>query len=266
MSPDHYALFGHPVELSLSPEIHLHFADSLGESLMYLKKDILPDNFTMEVSHFFEHGGKGLNITLPHKEAAFRLADEVSEDAAIAGAANTLWLNNHKIHADNTDGRGFIQDLLRLDIPLEHQSILISGAGGAVRGILAPLLKQNPGKVFIANRTLEKAEQLARDFNHLGPVCALPLDIVHLQSTDLLINGISLQQAPSLNPRLNSQASYYDIKYGKAAEASLLWAKERGFNKICDGWGMLVSQAAESYKIWRGKMPDITKVLKWNDK
>lgn len=263
MSIDRYALFGHPVALSLSPKIHQQFAESLGETMLYRKQDVLPEHFSMAVCKFFENGGKGLNVTIPHKGAAFRLSDEVSTDAEIAGAANTLWLKDQKIYADNTDGRGFIQDLARLNITPKNQTIMILGAGGAVRGILAPLLKQSPKQVFIVNRTLDRAEQLIQDFKSLGNISTIPLKLIQQQPIDLFINGISLHQIPSLKINLNPQASYYDLKYSKAAESSLLWAEEQGFNIISDGWGMLVSQAAESYKLWRGKIPDITDVLQW---
>lgn len=266
MNVDRYALFGHPVALSLSPRIHQQFAQSLGETIIYNKEVVFPEHFSLAVCNFFEKGGSGLNITVPHKESAYRLADKVSEDAAIAAAANTLWIKDNKIHADNTDGRGFIQDLSRQKIKLKNKTIMILGAGGAVRGILAPLLKQNPKQLFIVNRTLKKVEQLVEDFSNLGKISALSMEEIHRQPIDLLINGISLHQIPIDKINLKPRANYYDLKYSKAAEASLLWAEEQGFNKISDGWGMLVSQAAESYKIWRGKMPDITEVLKWNDK
>ncbi len=263
MDIDRYALFGHPVALSLSPKIHQQFADSLQQYLVYDKVDVLAEDFLLAVSQFFESGGKGLNITVPHKESAFLLADVVSENAKIAGAANTLWMKNFQIYADNTDGIGFIEDIERLQVTLKNKKILVLGAGGAVRGILAPLLKHDPEQVVIHNRTHAKAQQLVDKFSQFGQVTAATMAQLTTFKFDMIINGLSLHQFPDIPLNINTDAAYYDLKYGNSAESGICWAQDQGFNIIADGWGMLVSQAGASYNIWHQTKPLLNEVIKW---
>ncbi len=257
MTCPEYALFGQPVELSVSPQIHQFFAESLNQKIKYRKYEISGEEFEKAVKSFFAKGGKGLNITVPHKQAAFQMADVVSKAAKQAGAANTLWKINGLIHADNTDGRGFINDLLQKKISVKNQSIIVVGAGGAVRGLLGPLLEKQPQQIVIANRTIEKANQLISNFSVTKQLRTCLLSDIPATKFDLVINGISLHKIPnSLKFELKKDAVYYDLKYGTAAESSINWTAGKGFKTICDGWGMLVRQAAESYCIWQGAMPD----------
>ncbi len=261
MSTPKYALFGQPVALSPSPQIHQQFAESLGEQIQYDKFEISEENFPQAVADFFNQGGLGLNITVPHKQTAFDMADMVSTTAQQAGAANTLWMIDGRLHADNTDGKGFIKDLQQKNISVKNKTVLILGAGGAVRGILGPLLLQSPEKIILVNRSEEKASTLSKQFSKMGDVIPCSLSDSSNYPVDIVINGLSLHQFPqALIFNLNKNSSYYDLKYGKAATSGIDWASQQQFKIICDGWGMLLRQAAESYFIWRGKKPDVEKI------
>ena len=173
--PDRYGVVGHPIAHSKSPFIHSRFAAATRQHMVYERYDIRPEEFEQRLREFFEKGGCGLNVTLPHKEAAARFADRLTPRARLAGAVNTLRrCSDGAIEGDNTDGAGLLADLRRLGVPLAGAHILVLGAGGATRGILAPLLEQGPATVFIANRTAARAEQLAREFaEQAGKHCSL---------------------------------------------------------------------------------------------
>jgi len=262
MNKDKYALLGKPVELSPSPQIHQSFAASLGEQIVYHKIEVEKEQFGEVISSFFREGGKGLNITVPYKQDAYLLAEVKTVAAEQAKAVNTLWIEKGKLHGDNTDGIGFIKDCIAKEIQIQQKKVLVLGAGGAVRGILAPLLEQNPSKIIIANRTIENAEQLVSDFASLGEITASELSKIPNQKVDVIINGLALHDFPSeLQIFAKEDASYYDLKYGQAAESGVNWAVEHSINHIFDGWGMLVRQAAQSYFIWRHQLPSINELI-----
>jgi len=261
-----YAVFGNPVAHSQSPFIHSQFAAQTGLSLTYEALLAPLDDFASSLQTFFAEGGNGANVTVPFKEQAFTLANELSERARRAGAVNTLIkLDNGQIRGDNTDGAGLVNDLLEHGITLTGQRILLLGAGGAVRGALEPLLAQKPAEVCIANRTVERAEQLAREFADLGPVVAAGYDWIDAPA-DLIINGTSASlqgELPPLAPSLvkAGHTACYDMMYGKNTTAFNQWAQSLDAARTLDGLGMLVGQAAEAFYVWTGQRPDTTPVI-----
>jgi shikimate dehydrogenase len=264
-APDRYAVFGHPVGHSRSPWIHARFAVLTGQSLVYEARDVPAGDFDAALSEFLAAGGKGLNITLPHKLAAHAAATRLSDRARRAGAVNTLAVQADALLGDNTDGAGLLRDLRdNLGLDLAGRNILLVGAGGAARGVLGPLLDAGPGRVVVANRNAGKARQLAADFAAGGRVTGIGLEAVQ-GPFDLLINATSASLAdevPALPPDAVGPASFcYDMAYGTGPTAFMRWAAARGAARCADGLGMLVEQAAESFELWRGIRPSTTAVL-----
>ena len=265
---DRYAVFGNPIAHSKSPLIHRLFAEQTGQALTYEPLLAPLDDFPGFARAFFAGGGMGANVTVPFKEQAFQLADQLSQRARRAGAVNTLKMTGDGLLlGDNTDGTGLVRDLLEnAAIPLRGQRILLLGAGGAVRGVLEPLLAEQPLALVIANRTVERAEQLAHEFADLGPVVASGFDWLD-EPVDLIINGTSASLAGELPAIASSliQAGHtvcYDMMYGKELTAFNRWATEQGAARVIDGLGMLVEQAAEAFFLWRGVRPDSAPVLR----
>lgn len=262
---DRYVVAGNPVSHSLSPDIHARFAMSAGESIHYGRLLVPQGRFAAQLSRFFEEGGSGANVTLPFKVDAFEFASVSSARARRAGAANFLVRRGDAIECDNTDGAGLVGDLTRnLGLELAGARILLLGAGGAARGVIAPLLARNPSTLLIANRTCEKAEGLARLFADLGPVAACALDSIGTSRPDLVINATSSStRGESLAlpaGTLGEGVFAYDMAYGESARPFVGQAIDAGA-RASDGLGMLVEQAAESYFLWRGKRPETSAVL-----
>jgi shikimate dehydrogenase len=245
-----YAVMGSPVSHSKSPLIHSLFAEQCGIALEYRAIHVDQGGFETAVGKFRAIGGRGLNITVPFKIEAWQLADRRSARAELAGAVNTLkFLDSGKIYGDNTDGAGMIQDIVvNLDRPVKEAKVLVIGAGGAVRGVLGPLLEARPALVHIANRTAAKARELAAVFSGLGPCTASGLDELGSASYDIVIifadGGLA-----------------YDMMYGDKPTAFLVWADKNGATRCSDGLGMLVEQAAESFEIWHGVRPQTAAVI-----
>ncbi len=266
--PDRYAVMGNPVKHSKSPQIHKAFAKETGQFIEYTAIQVDVGGFKQAVSHFQAHGGKGLNVTVPFKVDAWKLSDTLSKRAQRAGAVNTLMLNSDgSIDGDNTDGIGLVKDMVdRLGWPLRHKKVLILGAGGAVRGVLAPILEQQPQQLVIANRTASKAQQLADAFADLGTLSGGGYEALQGQQFDLVINGTaaSLQgKLPPLPEQLLCEPGYcYDMMYASEPTAFMRWAQQQGIRHISDGLGMLVGQAAESFWLWRGVRPSVAPVIK----
>lgn len=261
---DRYAVVGNPIGHSKSPLIHQLFAAQTGQELIYDRMLVEPGAFAEEVSSFFALGGKGLNVTVPFKEEAFRYADTRTERAQLAGAVNTLMLQpDGSVQGDNTDGAGLVADLLARNWPLRGSRILLLGAGGAVRGVVAPLLALDPASILIANRTLSKAQAVADNFDRQVSACACE----HLtgQTFDLIINGTSASLAGELPPvpeeLISADTCVYDMMYGAEPTAFLRWAQALGAQRCADGLGMLVAQAAEAFYLWRGVMPVTAPVI-----
>lgn len=254
-----YAVMGNPIDHSLSPVIHQLFAKQTGRSLIYEKMLIDLPQFESQVRLFFSTGGKGLNITLPCKSRAFAMAEARSPRCLEAKAANTLWMHNGTLHADNTDGVGLLRDLSRT-IDLAGKAILVLGAGGAARGILAPLLAANLSKLTIVNRTLEKALAVQMDFPAvtIGTLADLPLYAAQ-ESFDVIINATSAsldsQNLSLPETLLSTHPLCYDLAYSKNGTTPFVtWARAKGA-VAQDGLGMLVEQAAEAFFIWHGMRP-----------
>lgn len=262
---DRYAVIGNPVAHSLSPRIHAQFAEQTGEAITYGKLQAPADGFVATASRFFDDGGQGMNITVPFKQEAFRFADILSVRAQLAEAVNTLVaLPNGQREGENTDGAGLVRDLNHNHgLDLGAMRILVLGAGGAVRGVLAPLLSQSPNTLVVANRTASKAALLAEHF----AVHGIGLDQTsEFGPFDLIINGTSAGLSAD-NPALPDNlfaagACAYDMLYANTPTPFLQWASEQGASQCRDGLGMLVEQAAESFFLWRGKRPDTAAVIR----
>ena len=265
---DRYGVMGYPVSHSRSPVIHRLFALQTGQQMQYELLQVTPEKLETAVRQFQRTGGKGLNITVPHKRAVLDLVDQLSERAATAGAVNTLSFRGTEICGDNTDGIGLLRDLdVNLDVTLQGANILILGAGGATRGIVGPLLEMQPRALRIANRTIDKAQIIAERFDRYGPITACGFNMVPVtEPYDLVINatsaGLGGENPPYPAAAISESTFCYDLSYGLNPTPFSTWARDQGAARSVMGWGMLVEQAAESFEIWRGIRPDTAPVLK----
>ena len=263
---DEYAVMGNPIKHSKSPQIHSLFAEQTQQSIHYTAIQVDSGGFKQAVGNFAAHKGKGLNITVPFKEEAWALVDERSERAERAGAVNTIkFLSNGNLYGDNTDGVGLVNDLKNnYKIDIVSKRVLLMGAGGAARGVLAPLLNEKPASIVVVNRTQSKAKELAEHFADLGEISGCGYDNLSGQQFDIVINATaaSLQgELPPLPDKLvSAEACCYDMMYGRQTPF-MQWAAQQGVQTITDGLGMLVEQAAESFFIWRKVRPDTGTVL-----
>lgn len=271
---DRYAVFGNPIVHSRSPEIHTAFAEQTRQCMTYTKQLVEIDQFGCAADEFFAAGGRGLNVTVPFKEKAFAYASQLTPRAQSAGAVNTLALQaDGSVLGDNTDGIGMVRDITtRLQWPLKGKRILLLGAGGAARGVLLPCLEQEPASLTVANRTLAKAEMLVQNFRQefaanpvSGRVDACGFDALAAREFDLVINGTSASIGGDVPPIpasvFTADAAAYDMMYGKDLTPFLRWSQQQGVERLADGLGMLVGQAAEAFFLWRGIKPEIEPVL-----
>lgn len=272
---DLYAVFGNPIAHSKSPAIHAAFAADTGEALVYEARLAAVDGFKQAIADFVAAGGKGANVTVPFKEEAFRLCTQLSDRAARAGAVNTLRFVGGEIFGDNTDGAGLVRDITaNLGYPLAGKRILLLGAGGAARGVLAPLLACQPASLFLANRSGDKAEalvaafadlaapgagvqNLAVDAGNFAKIAGKSFDVV-INATSASLSGIGLPLPPAV---FAAGALAYDMMYGKGETPFMAQARQQGAANCADGLGMLVEQAAEAFFIWRGVRPQTAAVL-----
>lgn len=261
---DKYLVFGNPIEQSRSPFIHIEFAKQTKQIISYEKCLVPLTGFNDAIKHFIASGGKGANVTAPFKEQALELCDQLSPRAERAGAVNTLSFIDGAIHGDNTDGIGLVNDLKSNGINLTKANILVLGAGGAVRGVILPLLAEQPLRLDIANRTLSKAQALADLFND-ERINALPFCETASTSYDLIINATSASLSAELpdipTATINNHTVCYDMVYGSKPTKFLVWSKALGAAKCIDGLGMLVGQAAASFSLWRNVVPSSEPVL-----
>lgn len=265
-TPDKYAVVGYPVAHSWSPFIHGLFAKQTGHAITYSRLEVPPEALNDRVVEFFAADGQGLNITLPHKQAACLIARERTPRAEMAGAVNTLAVRSSGLFGDNTDGAGLIADLTRnLSFDLRGTRVLLLGAGGAARGVLGPLLEADPEYLEISNRNEERAKELAHEFSTLGTVHGCGFDGIANTTFDLVLNATSasLQDTiPPIPPAVIGPTTLcYDMAYGKGDTAFTRWSKSAGAGRAETGWGMLVEQAAESFLIWRGVKPNTASVI-----
>ena len=264
--PDRYAVMGHPIAHSKSPFIHRRFAAEFGEPVAYEALLVEPGSFSDAVERFRAGGGLGLNVTIPFKEEAFALASRRTDRAQRAGAVNTLWFDGATVCGDNTDGIGLVRDLTsNLAVRIEGRSVLLLGAGGAARGVIGPLLDERPKRLVTANRTVARAVELARRFGGQGAVSAVGLDALPAGGFDLVVNATAASLAgllPAL-PRgtLRTGGVAYDTAYAARPTPFVKWGTEEGAAIATDGVGMLVEQAAESFRIWRGRAPRTASVV-----
>jgi shikimate dehydrogenase len=262
-----YAVFGHPVAHSLSPRIHAAFARQLGVDMEYAAHDAAPEDFAAAIHTFGAIGGRGANVTLPHKERAAALCSQLSERARRAGAVNTLTRAGASWHGDNTDGIGLVHDLTeRRRLDLRGRRVLLLGAGGAARGVAPALLDAGIAELWIVNRSAAKADALSDALGEPERVHTRSLeDLGQLGSFDMLVNATSAGRAGAglaLPFSLASTRSLaVDLSYGEAAIAFLAWAGAAGCEYRYDGLGMLVEQAAESFAVWHGQRPDTEPVF-----
>ncbi len=262
-----YAVMGNPVRHSKSPAIHRAFARQRAIALEYSAIHVKLGGFESALRAFRENGGRGLNITVPFKLEAYQLADRHSARAEQAGAVNTLrFEDDGSAYGDNTDGVGLLRDITaNLNHPLVDQRVLILGAGGAVRGILDALLEQQPKELVVANRTVAKAKELEKLFRPQGDIRGCGFEDLRGKRFDVVINATaaSLQGDVPAVPKdvLETNALAYDLMYGDKPTPFMIWAKGHGTTRTCDGLGMLVEQAAESFFVWHGVRPDTQPVI-----
>jgi len=264
--PDAYALFGFPVHHSWSPFIHGMFARQTGQQMSYRLFESPPERFRNDALEFFSGGGAGANVTLPHKRAAADFVNELTRRAQLADAVNTVVRRDGHLVGDNTDGAGLLADLTRnLQLRWSSPRILLLGAGGAARGAMEPLLSLRPELLVIANRTVDRAVTLAREFAELGPIAGCEFSKLEHRRFDLIVNATSasLHGDVPLVPIdvVGSTTTCYDMAYGAGDTAFVAWAKRLGAARAEQGWGMLVEQAAEAFELWRGVRPDTGPVL-----
>jgi shikimate dehydrogenase len=249
-----YALIGNPVAQSKSPQIHAEFARAERQDMEYGLVEAPTDGFERAVSEFRKAGGRGLNVTVPFKEQAFRYCARVSERARVAQSVNTL-VFAADVYGDNTDGIGLVIDLRRLQFDLKNKAVLIMGAGGAAQGVIGPLTEAGAKRVVVANRTADRARALAARF---AGAAGCGFDASGTEPFDVVINATSAEDIPM--PRFRPGMLAYDMAYGR--ETPFLAAARAAGARASDGLGMLVEQAAESFLVWRGVRPQTADVLK----
>jgi shikimate dehydrogenase len=258
-----YAVVGNPIAHSRSPDIHQRFAQQTRQKISYERIEIPLDGFEERALALREAGYRGLNVTVPFKQDAAKLADDLTPRARLAGAVNTLKFDEDTILGDNTDGIGFVRDVReRLKFDLSDCSILVLGAGGAVRGLLGSLLDESPRWMAVANRSHTRAEELAEEFG----VEAIHFDEVPAEHFDLIINGTTTglnHEAPAIDPEtFNDCALAYDLVYAADPTPFMQLATSGGAKQVVDGLGMLIEQAAESFLLWRGVRPETAAVYR----
>lgn len=257
---DRYAVIGNPIKHTRSPLIHGSFARATGQDIEYIVIECPEAGFEAEVAAFRAAGGRGMNVTTPFKLRAFALATGRMERARLAGAANTLKFEGDRIFADNFDGVGLVADIRRnLGYALQGKRVLLMGAGGAARGALLPFLEQEPALLVVANRTVEKAEDLARQVAAQGNVRGGGYAVLADQRFDVVINATSASlrgELPPLPPAVfGDDCLAYELAYGKGLTPFLRLAQNAGAKTLAHGVGMLVEQAAEAFAWWRGVRP-----------
>jgi shikimate dehydrogenase len=260
---DQYAVVGNPIAHSKSPEIHRRFAEQTKQKIAYERIEAQIDGFDEKALALRDAGYRGLNVTVPFKLDAAKLANDLTPRARLAGAVNTLKFDGEKILGDNTDGIGFVRDVTeRLKFDFNDRAVLVLGAGGAVRGLLGSLLDASPRWLAVANRSHPRAEELAEEFG----VEAIHFDEIPAEHFDLIINGTTTglhHEAPAIDPEtFNDCLLAYDLVYAAGPTPFMQLAKAGGAKRVEDGLGMLIEQAAESFLLWRGVRPETRAVYR----
>ena len=270
------AVIGKPITHSKSPEIHQHFANQFDAKIEFRKDEVAQETLETWLADFFKDGGKGVSITLPLKEAALNYTDEISDRARLASACNVIYAKDGKLFADCSDGFGLIKDLEEnIKVSLKNKKILILGAGGAARGIIPSIIEKNPAKLKIANRTGSKALLLKEDLegkvnlkekNIIFEAGGLSDDFLLSDSYDIVINSTSVSTQPGESIGLpkalfSGTKLAYDLFYASENTVFMQEALAGGAEKVSDGWGMLVEQGAESFRLWTNLIPDTSRLL-----
>ena len=260
-----YAVIGNPIHHSLSPTIHAQFSKQIGLSISYEKILAPLDGFIAAANNFVNSGALGFNITVPFKVEAYDLVDKHTLNTKIAGAVNTIKVENGTLYGENTDGIGLVNDLCNnLRQTIKGKDILILGAGGATQGILLPLLERQPKRVLVANRTKSKSLKLVSNYSKYGKVCGFGLDQIKAKPVDIIINATSASldgKKPEIPSGVAAGALCYDLMYGRQTPF-MHWAKENSSLEVTDGLGMLVEQAASAFTFWHGITPETKEVIK----
>ncbi len=264
--PDRYLVVGNPIAHSQSPFIHACFAEQTGERMVYEAELVDEGGFAQAMGNFQASGGKGMNVTVPFKRDAWFAVDVRGPLAERAGSVNTIsFLDDGRSRGDNTDGIGLVRDLCdRHDVVLSGRQVLVIGAGGAARGVIEPVLAEAPERLVVANRTPGRAERLRAEFADLGPIEACGLAGLAGRHFDCIVNATSASlqgEALALPDGIVEGAFCYDMMYGPGPTPFMRWALAHGARQAVDGLGMLVEQAAESFRIWRGVRPDTAPVI-----
>lgn len=262
-----YGVIGYPVMHSASPRIHRHWGERYNKRICYDAIEAPRKKFSETAYDFFLEGGRGLNVTAPHKEVALRFARQLSDRARACGAVNLL--EDRKggiIYGDNTDGAGLVRDLcVNHGLDLAGKRIVVIGAGGAARGILLPLLELRPASLVLTSRRVKSAEETVRSLSGGDNIETCAVRALSGQQFDLVINATTAGfkgRVPGIpTDIIINDAVCYDLAYGKAAKPFMSYSRRKGAAKVLDGWGMLVEQAAESFEIWHKKRPDTAFVL-----
>ena len=254
--PLQFTVIGNPIEHSLSPQIHQQFARQANIDLQYTRTLGEQGGFNQAVEHFMASDGKGLNVTVPFKLAAFELCDSLSDRAQLAGAVNTLWFDAGKICGDVTDGIGLVKDIQQnLNVSIKGKRVLIIGAGGAVSGVLQMIIEAMPDEIILCNRTQGKAIDLAQKFNVIGPIKAQAVNAL-AGPFDIIINGTAASlkgELPEIPVHIFHDGPFvYDMMYASQPTVFMKWALDNGASSVADGLGMLVEQAAAGFEIWHG--------------
>lgn len=262
---DRYAVIGQPIAHSRSPFIHAAFARATAQQLSYEAIEVAPAALAAQLAALHAEGYQGLNVTLPHKRAVAALCESVSDSGQQAGAVNTLTRTPTGWTGTNTDGLGFLADLDQLGIAIAGKTVLLLGAGGAARGLIAPILSRQPSQLAVSNRNPWKPEELAEQFKAQGPIVPRTHLALKGDQFDLIINATSAGHSGAL-PRLPGQllaagGACYDLSYGAAHAPFAAWAQSQGAAQSADGLGMLVAQAAVAFALWRGVQPQLAPVL-----
>lgn len=265
MTAKKLAVFGNPIAHSKSPIIHQAFGSQLGIAVEYSAKLSTQPTFEQDIRQFFAEGADGCNITVPFKQAACLMSDKLTERAEQAGAVNTFYLQNGLLIGDNTDGFGFLMDLKYNDVSLKGKHVLLIGAGGAARGVVWPILKEQPASLTIANRTRENAQCLADLFRNKVndiPIYAKGLALSGIQHDfDVVINSTAASMTGNVpeieSDKLSKLSVAYDMYYSEKKTSFNQWMETNfATPKTIDGRGMLIEQAAESFNVWTGQRPD----------
>jgi len=266
MSTGHYAIIGNPIAHTQSPLIYSMFAQATRQDMRYVALEGPLGGLAQAVDAFRTAGGRGMNVTAPFKLDVFHLATDLSGRARLAGAANALKFDGTRVYADNFGGVGLVRDVVHnLACPLEGKRVLLLGTGGAARGAALSIFQQQPACLVVASRDADKAQALVTEVVDYWPVQACGYADLAGMTFDVVFNATSANLGAQLPPVLPAVfapgALAYELAYGKGLTPFLRLAQNAGVQRLADGVGMLVEQAAEAFAWWRGVRPQTRAVI-----